>query len=261
MPSIKEVHTAVKRASTYIDELDGLIEERDRLVQVLKLTPSNNDNYDLVTLLERLAKHLTYLQDDIHSLKLKGDDVSKFSSSFSDLIGRYNFLIEKLNEDDLDITEYIFKPKTYEEVKKDSKSVRFKDNLEEEPEELRAELMGSRPYEPYSDYEDVASFDATTNQQMFAQHQQKLLQQDESLDILHKLIRTSHQMGQSINSELDDHIIILNDLEQGVDNSAFRLNNARNKLADFRRKCQENGSLVTIITLTAILILLLVVLN
>lgn len=54
---------------------------------------------------------------------------------------------------------------------------------------------------------------------------------------------------------------MLNDLELGVERSQFMLNNATNKLKSFRQKCRENGSLVTIVVLTVILILLLVVLN
>lgn len=264
MPSNKEIKTSIHRANIYIDELDSLLEERERLVQILKLSPSKNDNYDLINLLERLNKHLSYLYDDINNLK--GEN-TEFEQEFNDLIRKYDAAIRKLEDDSLDIEEYVYHAKEFvkEEVKRDLKSVRFKDNLEEEQEEQdRHTLMGSRPYEPYldnPDSTDAESFDALSNQQIYAQHQQQLLQQDENLDALHQLIRNQHQIGITINSELDDHMIILNDLEQGVDNSTFRLNNARSKLADFRRRCQENGSLVTIVVLTVILILLLVVLN
>ena len=68
-------------------------------------------------------------------------------------------------------------------------------------------------------------------------------------------------MSQDINHELDDQLIILNDLEQGVDLSLGRLNSANTRLRHFRTLMRENGSLVTICTLTVILILLLVILN
>lgn len=280
MPSLKDIQTSINKASIYLYELESTIEERQRLVQILKLTPSNNDNYDLINLLERILKHLNYLQDDLNNLATKGEDTEKFEQEFKYLVKNYASLIDELQDDELDVQPYTFELKTIDKpqlVKRDSKSVRFKDNLEdqqvqEQPQqshqefENRQQLMGSRAYEPYSDHvndssTDVESFDAQSNQQIYAQHQQQLLQQDDDLEFLHQLIRNQHQIGITINSELDDHMIILNDLEQGVDNAAFRLNNARNKLADFRRRCQENGSLVTIVTLTAILILLLVVLN
>lgn len=119
---------------------------------------------------------------------------------------------------------------------------------------------------PYRDDENdtssiASSFDLQSNQQIFAQHQQQLLEQDDNLDILHLSVRRQHQMGLGINDEVDEHIILLNDLEQGIDTAHARLNRATNRLKSFQKLCKENGSLVTIVVLTIILIVLLVVLN
>lgn len=87
------------------------------------------------------------------------------------------------------------------------------------------------------------------------------MRQDQDLDTLHQLISRQFSMGQDINQELDDQLIILNDLEQGVDQSLSRLDLANRRIRTFRNLMRENGSLVTICTLSIILILLLVVLN
>lgn len=123
--------------------------------------------------------------------------------------------------------------------------------------------MGTRHvFKPYKDDPDEQeSSEELSNHQMFAQHQQTMMRQDQDLDTLHQLISRQFSMGQDINQELDDQLIILNDLEQGVDQSLSRLDLANRRIRTFRNLMRENGSLVTICTLSIILILLLVVLN
>ncbi|EDK42065.1 hypothetical protein LELG_00243 [Lodderomyces elongisporus NRRL YB-4239] len=160
-----------------------------------------------------------------------------------------------------------------------SKSVRFKDTPEVEdtgsvPPMLSAQStsssLGMTPYTPYADNpidaeaEAESDSNSTTdrsNLQMFAEHQQTMMRQDQDLEVLHQLISHQNRMGRDIDQELDEHMIILNDLELGVDNSELRLHRATRRLNNFRRMARENGSLVTIITLSVILILLLIVLN
>ncbi|WLF76536.1 hypothetical protein PVL30_000238 [Lodderomyces elongisporus] len=160
-----------------------------------------------------------------------------------------------------------------------SKSVRFKDTPEVEdtgsvPPMLSAQStsssLGMTPYTPYADNpidaeaEAESDSNSTTdrsNLQMFAEHQQTMMRQDQDLEVLHQSISHQNRMGRDIDQELDEHMIILNDLESGVDNSELRLHRATRRLNNFRRMARENGSLVTIITLSVILILLLIVLN
>ncbi|CUM65466.1 uncharacterized protein PRCAT00003106001 [Priceomyces carsonii] len=265
MRGIKDVRSSISKISICLDQLDSNIEERDRLINLLKLTPSSNDNYDLVTLLGRIRKYLGYLQDDLISLIERGENESSLTAEFKDMVSRFQYLTQKLSNDlTIDILEYEFERKELPKSKDAVKSVRFKDNPEHPEEDLKSELMGSQPFQPYHDDDqntETESFDNESNQQMFALHAQRLLEQDQSLDSLHDSIQRQHSMGLTINNELDNHLIILNDLEQGVDGSYQRLNTATNRLNDFRRKCKENGSMITIIVLTVILILLLVVLN
>lgn len=263
----KSIRTQQAKIRSHIDQLSGLLEERSRLIDVLDLTPSQSDNLDLINLLAKIQTELKYQKQDIAS-----GFASEFAGDFSLLVDSYSDLLAKLGLDPhVDTQEYVFHEKVEEEPEPaGKKSVRFKDydgnDDLDDTEQLRNQLMGTsanfRPYrdEPEDDRNSLLSVD-TSNQEMFAQHQQQLIEQDQSLDQLHGQIRVQHSMGVTINDELDEHLILLNDLERGVDNSSTRLGRASNNIRDFRRKVRENGSLATIIVLTVILILLLVVLN
>lgn len=269
--SLLKVTTSANRLSALIEELDSIVEERDRLV-VLKLTPSANDNYEVIGVIEKVKKYLEYLKGDLNEMiqqDVKG--ISSACAKYESLISSYNEILSRLvQEGIMDVSEYKVEKGLKQLVKRISennatkKSVRFNDA----PEDLtdgRSELMGTRSFKPYRDEDDsgtdAESFDQVSNQQMFAAHQQTLIEQDQDLDTLHGLILRQHSMGSAINIELDEHMIVLDDLEQGVDVSQRRLDRAANRLVEFRRKCKENGSLVTIVVLTVILIMLLVVLN
>lgn len=264
--SAKDIRAQMARARSYLHQLGASLEERRRLTEILKLTPSQADNIDLIDLLSKIQTTLRYLKLDISS-----GYASDFAGDFSDIVDEYQNHSRLLQDDAyIDIKEYGFSQKIQHsspEPEPTKKSVRFKDDEHETDDitHMRNQLMGtSGNFKPYRDEDDdtpsLLSVD-TTNQELFALHQQQLLAQDQSLDNLHDLVRVQHSMGLTINDELDDHLILLNDLERGVDTSSSRLWRATNNIREFRRKVRENGSLVTIIVLTVILILLLVVLN
>lgn len=262
MGSTKDIKSLINKTKVYLDQLDSVIEERDRLITVLKLVPSSNDNLDLINCLNKIIKSLNYVQDDIINVGNKAsvtvDVYDLLVREYQQLKSRYGQLTNNLVDDVyVDINEYQFTTKELPELNTPSKSVRFSDKVDQK------EPTVEQDFKPYRDDEEesVASFESQSNPQMFAQHQQQMLSQDEDLGFLHNSVKRQHSMGLQINDEVDDHLIMLNDLEQGVDRSEFMLNNAANSLKRFRQKCRENGSLVTIIVLTVILIVLLVVLN
>lgn len=271
IPRLKDIKQSIAKSSNYLEILETQLEERDRLVTVLNLTPSSNDNLELVDLLDKLKKTLNYLQEDL-VLYLKSasqsDELNSVITAVKSNINSFNSQLEGINHSFIDISAYQIplKPFKIKEQQPEPKSVRFKDQTNLDEDDFRNELMGTRVFKPYTDIEpesDAATLASInqSNQDLFVQHQQTLLEQDESLDQLHDSIRTQKSMGHTINDELNDHLIILNDLERGVDDAAYRLNNAQARLKNFSTKVRENGSLVTIVILTIILILLLVVLN
>lgn len=257
--SAKDIRAQLRSVRSYVEQLDSVIEERSRLVATLKLTPSQADNLDLINLLAKTKAALEYLRRDIGA-----GYAAQFALDFSGAVDAYSALLAELRADAyIDAHEYEFTDKIEPADKK--KSVRFKDyDHDEDTAQMRNELMGTaalfQPYHDEPDQRSLLSVD-TTNQELFALHQQQLMEQDENLDRLHELIRTQHSMGHMIHDELDDHVILLDDLESGVDGATTRLRRASRRLDDFRRRMRENGSLVTIVVLTVILILLLVVLN
>lgn len=258
----KELQSQIKNISSYIEQLKDAIEERQRLIG-LKLTPSQSDNLEIVEVLSRIKRSFTYLHGD-----LKGDLIKNYGTEYTALVADYGDIINELEQDAyIEVSEYEFTQQLpVEEANK--KSVRFKDFEADEDDhtQMRNELMGtaSNNFKPYRDEEPdrntLLSID-TTNQEMFAQHQQQILEQDQNLDRLHQSISTQHSMGVGISQELDDHLIMLGDLESQADRSISAVRRATTGVANFRRKVAENGSLTTIIVLTIILILLLVVLN
>lgn len=254
-----------------LKELESLLEERNNIYD-LDLTPSKNDNFELISLLLKTVKYFKFVTKDIDD-DINSDEKENIGSELEELVLKYNSIYDELSEDsNLDVSEFKYSftrsVTTTTTMSKNvdipfnnvHKSVRFKDTPDDND---ASELMGTRHvFKPYKDDPgEQESSEELSNHQMFAQHQQTMMRQDQDLDTLHQLISRQFSMGQDINQELDDQLIILNDLEQGVDQSLSRLDLANRRIRTFRNLMRENGSLVTICTLSIILILLLVVLN
>lgn len=274
MPLALEVQSTLRKIRQYVEDLEENVDERQNLVDVLQLTPSSNDNYELVTLLEKLAKYLNYAHQDIMEvMQVSLLDADRLIDQFNNIVDRFLATTEILDNDTyIDISEYRYEPLPFTSplntttALKPQKSVRFTDNVDEEEPPGRQNPGVTRPYrDDVSDlnieYSDAESLDMGSSQQVFAQHHQMLLEQDSSLDILHESITRQHRMGTMIGSEVDDQLVLLDDLEAGVDDSEQRLARATRGMTRFRKMCRENGSMMTIVILTVILILLLVVLN
>lgn len=155
------------------------------------------------------------------------------------------------------------------------KSVRFNDTVEEaQPKNFKPykdqvldlptqdqtdELFEGR--DGVEDDADGESIDSTSNQDMFIQHQQQLVQQDDHLDTLAQSVRRQRALGLDINQELDDQNILLEDLEAQLDHNDRNLSTGQKRLKYFSEKAKENGQWITIIILVIILVLLLIILK
>lgn len=265
--TIKDIKLTISKIKFNLDEINNLQEERNNIYD-LDLTPSKNDNFEMISLILKTRQYFTLIEQDMNDYF---DNLEKngILDEFMNLVNQYTKIFEELSNDtNIDISEYkyVYKLPTPSqngtEANPVQKSVRFRDTPDDND---ASELMGTRhTFQPYKDDPDEDSsveYEDISDHQMFAQHQQTLMRQDQDLDVLHQLISRQHMMSQDINHELDDQLIILNDLEQGVDLSLGHLNSANTRLRHFRTLMRENGSLVTICTLTVILILLLVILN
>ncbi|EOA82271.1 hypothetical protein ACJQWK_05594 [Exserohilum turcicum] len=145
-----------------------------------------------------------------------------------------------------------------------SKSVRFTDNpaaaaaaAADDDAANRAALFPYRddPADPHA-APDHSHLD---NQQIHEYHSQVLRDQDDQLDRLGESIGRQRELSMQIGDELDSHVMLLDDVEEGVDRHQAQFQRARGRLDRFSRKAKENWSLTIIVVLIIILVLLIVI--
>ncbi|CEP22200.1 Syntaxin-8 AltName: Full=SNARE protein related to mammalian syntaxin 8; AltName: Full=ULP1-interacting protein 2 [Cyberlindnera jadinii] len=251
---------------SYLEDLSVLVDESKRLVE-LDLSYEHN-NHEVRKSLQKIVKFLERHDD--------GED-------YDELVEQFNKLRDSIQTIDTSPYRYVRKAQVPKKVEA-KKSVRFNENLEFEA----AQDSTPRHFKPYRDsviqepdndqtqalFEGRSDVDAnvsgvdddvqsveSTNQDMFIQHQQQLLEQDTHLDSLAESVRRQHGLSVEINDELEGQHILLDDLEAQLDSSDRRLNQGHRRLKHFTRKAKEHGQWITIIVLIIILVLLLVVLK
>jgi len=140
-----------------------------------------------------------------------------------------------------------------------SKSVRFTDdpNPSNNVDPVRAALF------PYRDDPSppTPSQDDMDNQQIHAYHSRVISAQDEQLDQLGASIGRQRELSMQIGDELDGQVLLLDEVEEGVDRHAGQFRRARGRLERVSRKARENWSLSVIVVLIVILVLLIVILK
>ena len=140
--------------------------------------------------------------------------------------------------------------------RKASKSVRFTDN----PSANQSNAQNK--YTPYHDdpSEDLPPDQSElSNKQIHEYHQGVLREQDEHLDRLGESIGRQRDLSIQIGSELDDHAMLLDEVDERVDRHQGQLDRANKRLTTFARKAKENWSLTLIVVLIIILVLLIVI--
>jgi syntaxin 8 len=136
-----------------------------------------------------------------------------------------------------------------------SKSVRFSDN-DDDDDANRASLFPYRDDPPDDASPNLAHLD---NQQIHAYHDRVIADQDSQLDQLGQSISRQRELSMQIGDELDGQVMLLDDVEEGVDRHAAQFVRARGRLDRFSRKARENWSLTVIVVLIIILVLLIVI--
>jgi len=136
-----------------------------------------------------------------------------------------------------------------------SKSVRFTD-APSDPDPNRAQLF---PYRDDPDPDAAPDHSALDNQQIHTYHSQVLREQDEQLDVLGASIGRQRQLSEQIGEELEGQVLLLDDVEEGVDRHQAQFVRARGRLDRFSRKARDNWSLTVIVVLIIILLLLIVI--
>ena len=137
-----------------------------------------------------------------------------------------------------------------------SKSVRFTDNPASEEDPNRAQLF---PYRDDPSDSDIPDQSHLSNQQIHAYHSDVIRDQDEQLDRLGHSIGRQRELSLQIGEELEGQVLMLDEVEEGVDRHAAQFVRARGRLDRFSRKARENWSLTIIVVLIIILVLLIVI--
>ncbi|PVZ97654.1 hypothetical protein BB558_006375 [Smittium angustum] len=90
------------------------------------------------------------------------------------------------------------------------------------------------------------------------QQQQQIIleQQDEHMDSILGTVRNLRGIAHTMNNELDDHAVLLDEVNEMVDNTQNRLNNARNQVGNFLRRSQENHPIKVILILVLLILLM-----
>jgi syntaxin 8 len=99
------------------------------------------------------------------------------------------------------------------------------------------------------------------NQQIHAYHSRVISEQDEQLDRLGASIGRQRELSMQIGDELDGQVLLLDEVEEGVDRHAGQFRRARGRLERVSRKARDNWSLSIIVLLIVILVLLIVILK
>lgn len=115
------------------------------------------------------------------------------------------------------------------------------------------------PYRDDPSDSDVPDQSDMSNQQIHEYHHQVIRDQDEQLDRLGESIGRQRELSMQIGDELDGQVMLLDEVEEGVDRHHAQFRRARGRLDRFSRKAKENWSLSIIVVLIIILVLLIVI--
>ncbi|KAK0123563.1 hypothetical protein ONS96_010542 [Cadophora gregata f. sp. sojae] len=138
------------------------------------------------------------------------------------------------------------------------KSVRFSDSLSVQDEDDARNALFLYRDDPTSGPPDQSYLD---NQQIHAYHSQVLAEQDEALDRLGESIGRQRELSIQIGDELDEHVQMLDDVDQRVDRHQTSLDKARKNLGTVARKAKDNMQMTIIAILIIILVLLIIILK
>jgi len=108
---------------------------------------------------------------------------------------------------------------------------------------------------------DDASDINMSDRDVFIANQQQVLEQNHSLDHLSDSVQRQHEMSLQINDEVNDHMVLLDDLEGGINRTNARLVRGARNIKKFRDALRERGDWCTILILIVILLFLLIVLK
>jgi len=235
--------------------------ERQRAVS-LNL-PSNSQDGQISRSLEQLRSGIESLESQVEDAEDESitSQLPRLKSQLADLTSQFerntntsSSTVQTPNDTSLqpDFAAAQKKPR------QGSKSVRFSDNPSDSASDdpNRAALF---PYRDDPDTEAAPDQSHLDNQQIHAYHSQVLRDQDDQLDQLGVSIGRQRELSMQIGDELEGQVMLLDEVEEGVDRHTAQFRRARGRLDRFSKKAKENWSLTVIVVLIVILVLLIVI--
>jgi len=140
-----------------------------------------------------------------------------------------------------------------------SKSVRFTDSPDSTSAAEDANRAALFPYRDDPADGEPPDQSHLDNEQIHQYHSQVMRDQDDQLDQLGASIGRQRELSMLIGDELDGQVMLLDDVEEGVDRHQAQFVRARGRLDRFSRKARENWSLTVIVVLIIILVLLIII--
>ncbi|XP_047083420.1 syntaxin-52-like [Lolium rigidum] len=105
---------------------------------------------------------------------------------------------------------------------------------------------------------DVSSLANMEDREIIELQRDVMKQQDESLDRLEETIVSTKHIALAINEELDLHTRLIDDLDEGVEDTSYQLNRAQRKLKSLNTRMIKGGS-CTCVLLSLIAVVICVV--
>lgn len=284
------------KLSYELDRLNDVVEERVRLITALGIQPSRKDN---VILKKQLSTTLDIL-NEVANVATDEIPLEDYISQYNDILENipndhidttlYHFQAPpkirtssaSLNNNDttnMPLSQDLRKKVRFKDDDlvayndNDNDNDQFKPYRDEAMEEVASDLNGSsqndrkelfsRPSPSNSTFSEShnAISPMVSNQEIFIQQQQQLLQQDSYLNAISNSVQRSHNLSLDINNEVtEQNDQVLQDLESLVDSSGRNLDRAKRRLEIFEKSARENGPCFIIVILTLILFLLIIVL-
>jgi len=135
---------------------------------------------------------------------------------------------------------------------------------------LRSQVQGGggrgAPPQGFTEYTDRSSLGMQRGEeaaggkrienQMMQEQQQMMQGQDVSLDLLLESVNRQKEMGEAISEELDQQSGLLDDLENGMDNTGMVLGRQQQRVEEVLEKAGKGGTLCIIVALSGVLAIL-----
>lgn len=261
-------HLASDEPLDEFTELKKIINTMKHLIETIPDFSKNSSSLDMVEIDNLSENRKAKLQDMMNTTRDHVQDYSvpSTSDSSSSQNSQSSSLLQKGSR-----AKFLHK-----------KSVRFKDHLIDGVSDKPLDT-NLRPYRDHvenygqvgknrkADSENLRYHDepivgddnsmSMSDRDVFIANQQQMLEQNRSLDHLSDSVQRQHEMSLQINDEVNDHMVLLDDLENGIDRTNARLMRGTRNIKKFREALRERGDWCTILILVIVLLFLLIVLK